>query len=149
MSNITNEYKKAFVEVQAVLNCLDKEDYNKIPTNVIEALEENKDKEYTYNYDENLEFDKWELTTEAKAILYNILKDYLATDEQKDYFNKREKFQFLQEEKEKNEKFDVNNIFKKEELKEEEKQEEQQMVKYKENIFKRMLNKIKEWFKIK
>jgi hypothetical protein len=148
MSNITNEYKKAFVEVQAVLSCLDKEDYNKIPTNITEALEENKDKEYIYNYDENKEFDKWELTTEAKAILYNILKDYLATDEQKEYFNKREKFQFLQEEKEKSEKFDVNNIFKKEEIVEE-KQEEQQMVKYKENIFKRILNNIRKWFKIK
>ena len=146
MSNISNEYKKAFVEVQAVLNCLDEEDYNKIPQNVIDALEENKDKEYIYKYDKNLEYDKWELTNETKAILYNIVKDYLLTNEQKEYFDEKERFEFLKEERAKEEKYDVNNIFKKEEVVE---QEEQQMIEYKENIFKRILNNIKKWFKIK
>ena len=37
-----NNYKKALVEVDAVLSCLDYNEYKKIPTNIIDAIENNK-----------------------------------------------------------------------------------------------------------
>ena len=78
-----NNYKKALVEVDAVLSCLDYNEYKKIPTNIIDAIENNKDEEYTYDYDEELEYEDWSLMPETKAILYNIFKKYLATEEQR------------------------------------------------------------------
>ena len=65
-------YKKALVEVDAVLSCLDYNEYKKIPTNIINAIENNKDEEYMYEYDEELEYEDWSLMPETKAILYNI-----------------------------------------------------------------------------
>ena len=43
MYNI-DEYRKAYVEVLAVINELDKEDYEKIPKDRIEHMEKEKDK---------------------------------------------------------------------------------------------------------
>ena len=68
---------KALVEVDAVLSCLDYHEYKKIPTNIINAIENNKDEEYMYEYDEELEYEDWSLMPETKAILYNIFKQYL------------------------------------------------------------------------
>ena len=46
MNNIkTQNYKNALVEVEAVLECLEDEEYIKIPTNVINAIKTNKNKE--------------------------------------------------------------------------------------------------------
>ena len=86
-------YKKALVEVDAVLSCLDYNEYKKIPTNIINALENNKDEEYMYEYDEELEYEDWSLMPETKAILYNIFKQYLATEEQRKYLQQKERLE--------------------------------------------------------
>lgn len=103
MTNIkSNNYKKALVEVEAVLKCLNYDDYKKIPQNIINAIEDNKDENYIYKYDENLEYKDWNLMPETKAILYNIFKQYLATKEQKEYFKEKELIEKNELEKEKN-----------------------------------------------
>ena len=47
MTKIANNYKKALVEVEAVLSCLDNKDYDKIPKSIIKSIRENKDESYT------------------------------------------------------------------------------------------------------
>ena len=89
MTKIANNYKQALVEVEAVLSCLDNKDYDKIPKSIIKSIRENKDESYAFYYNENLEYEDWGLMPEAKAILYNIFKKYLATKEEKNFLDKK------------------------------------------------------------
>ena len=126
-------YKKALVEVDAVLSCLDYHEYKKIPTNIINAIENNKDEEYMYEYDEELEYEDWSLMPETKAILYNIFKQYLATEEQRKYLQ-----------------YNSENLFKKEKGQETEKvvQEENNKLIVKRDLsFKKILAKLKSIFR--
>lgn len=106
-----NNYKKALVEVDVVLACLQYEEYIKIPRDIIDAIKINKNEEYIFEYDEELDYTEWDLMPETKAILYNIFKKYLATDEQKKYFIEKEKFQIMQLEREKTKKYKADDLF--------------------------------------
>ena len=78
------KYKDAYTEVYEILEQLDEEEYNKIPSNVITAIRENRNTEYEFEVDEELELKEQELLPETKAILFNIFRDYLSTPEQKE-----------------------------------------------------------------
>ena len=155
-----NNRKNAYTEVYTILQDLNEEEYNKIPPEVIETLDANRNKEYEYFLDDELELKDQPMLPETKAILFNLFRDYLATPEQKikiirmqnearqknelkkqqmyntDVFANKRSIQ--REELEKNETLEEN--------KTESNNEEKQIVIYKENIFKRILNKIKSLF---
>lgn len=141
-------YKKALVEVDAVLSCLDYNEYKKIPTNIINAIENNKDEEYMYEYDEELEYEDWSLMPETKAILYNIFKKYLATEEQRKYLQQKERLENYKIESEKIKKYNSENLFKKEkEVKKVEQEENNELIVKRDSSFKRILEKSKSIFR--
>lgn len=143
-------YKKALVEVDAVLSCLDYNEYKKIPTNIINAIENNKDEEYTYDYDEELEYEDWSLMPETKAILYNIFKKYLATEEQRKYLQQKERLENYKIESEKIKKYNSENLFKKEKGQETEKvvqEENNKLTVKRDSSFKKFLEKLKSIFR--
>ena len=141
-------YKKALVEVDAVLSCLDYNEYKKIPANIIDALENNKDEEYMYDYDEELEYEDWSLMPETKAILYNIFKKYLATEEQRKYLQQKERLENYKIESEKIKKYNSENLFKKEkEVKKVEQEENNELIVKRDSSFKRILEKLKSIFR--
>lgn len=143
-----NNYKKALVEVDAVLSCLDYNEYKKIPTNIIDAIENNKDEEYTYDYDEELEYEDWSLMPETKAILYNIFKKYLATEEQRKYLQQKERLENYKIESEKIKKYNSENLFKKEkEVKKVEQEENNELIVKRDSSFKKILEKLKSIFR--
>ena len=143
-----NNYKKALVEVDAVLSCLDYNEYKKIPTNIIDAIENNKDEEYTYDYDEELEYEDWSLMPETKAILYNIFKKYLATEEQRKYLKQKERLENYKIESEKIKKYNSENLFKKEkEVKKVEQEENNELIVKRDSSFKRIWEKLKSIFR--
>ena len=143
-----NNYKKALVEVDAVLSCLDYNEYKKIPTDIIDAIENNKDEEYTYDYDEELEYEDWSLMPETKAILYNIFKKYLATEEQRKYLQQKERLENYKIESEKIKKYNSENLFKKEkEVKKVEQEENNELIVKRDSSFKRILKKLKSIFR--
>lgn len=80
MSNRAN----AYTEVYTILQDLNTEEYNKIPPEIIKAIEENMNEEYEYELDEDLELKSQPMLPETKAILFNLFRDYLATSEQKE-----------------------------------------------------------------
>ena len=80
MSNRAN----AYTEVYTILQDLNTEEYNKIPPEIIKAIEENMNEEYEYELDEDLELQSQPMLPETKAILFNLFRDYLATSEQKE-----------------------------------------------------------------
>ena len=143
-----NNYKKALVEVDAVLSCLEYNEYKKIPANIIDAIENNKDEEYMYEYDEELEYEDWSLMPETKAILYNIFKQYLATEEQRKYLQQKERLENYKIESEKIKKYNSENLFKKEkEVKKVEQEENNELIVKRDSSFKRILEKLKSIFR--
>ena len=78
-----NNRRNAYTEVYTILQDLDDEEYNKIPLEVIKAIEENRNLEYDFELDDDLELKEQTLLPQTKAILFNLFRDYLATPEQK------------------------------------------------------------------
>lgn len=138
-----NNRKNAYKEVYTILQELNAEEYNKIPPEIIEAIRTNMNEEYEYELDEELELKEHQMLPETKAILFNLFRDYLATPEQKEKI-----IRMQNEERQKNEikkqkqyNTDVFESKQKENSKQNE-QETKQLIEYKENIFKKILNKI-------
>ena len=88
------------------------------------------------------------MSDEAKAIIANMFKKYWATDYQKERIEAKEKYDLEQLEKEKYERYNPNDIFKNREQSNSEANaiEAVEMVEYKESVFKKLFNKIKNLF---
>ena len=85
---------------------------------------------------------------ETKAILFNLFRDYLATSEQKQKIIKMQNEERAKNELKKQQKYETD-IFKNKKVEQQTNaiQEEKSLIKYKENIFQKIINKIKNWFK--
>lgn len=92
------KFKKALVEVDAILEELSMEEYNKIPEEVILCIDGIKDKNYNWEYDYNKEFENQNFSEYTLEILAYINGEYLLNNEQKKVM---EQFYELNEEKEK------------------------------------------------
>lgn len=149
-----NNRRNAYTEVYTILQDLDEEEYNKIPPEVIETLDTNRNKEYEYFLDDELELKDQPMLPETKAILFNLFRDYLATPEQRTKIIKMQNEARQKNELKKQQMYNtdvfanksINKTTKVDENEVEANNEEKQIVIYKENIFKRILNKIKSLF---
>ena len=147
-----NNRKNAYTEVYIILQELNEEEYNKIPPEVVQILKENSNEEYEYELDEKLELKEQPMLPETKAILFNLFRDYLATPEQKIKVIRMQNEARQKNELKKQQIYNTDVFFNKQkedtrekEIKQEDK-ENMQLIEYKENIFKRILNKIKSFF---
>ena len=77
-------YKNAYTEVYEILSYLDEEEYKKIPNEVIKAIKLNRNLEYSYELNKELDLQKQPMLIETKAILFNLFRDYLSTPGQKE-----------------------------------------------------------------
>ena len=148
-----NNYNNAFTEVYTILNYLDEEEYNKIPPEVINAINSNMNKKYNYVMNEKIDLSKQPMLDETRAILFNLFRDYLATAEQKEKIIKMQNEERRRNELRKQKQYDTNvfankerNITKTKENLADLENEKMQIVEYKENIFKIIFNKIKSFF---
>ena len=142
-----NNRKNAYTEVYTILQELNEEEYDKIPSEVIKAIEENMNKQYEYVLDDELELKEHTMLPETKAILFNLFRDYLAMPEQKEKIIKMQNEERQKNELKKQNKYNTD-IFenkKKEKTKQIEKSSKD-LIKYKENIFSKLVNKFKHWF---
>ena len=105
-------YHKAYKEVIEILKYLPKESVNKIPKTMIETFEKKQKKDYVFNIDINKTFEEQNLLEETKDILAIIFRDYWATPYQKEKIKKKEKYERLKIEQEKQKKYNTENIFK-------------------------------------
>lgn len=76
------KYANAYTEVYEILNCLNEEDYKKIPTDLIEVFEEYRNIDYDYEVNDEQDLSKQPMLKETRAILLNIYRDYLATSDE-------------------------------------------------------------------
>lgn len=138
-------YHKAYKEVIEILKYVPKESVNKIPKTMLETFEKKMDKDYVFNVDINKTFEEQNLLEETKDIFAVIFRDYWATPYQRERIKAKEKYDRQKIEEEKANKYNPNNIFKKEKSKMNTVENvipNIQMVEYKENIFMKILKKI-------
>jgi len=145
------KYANAYTEVYEILGCLNEEEYNKIPKELIEVFEENRNLDYEYEVNEEQDLVKQPMLRETKAILLNIFRDYLATPEQSQKIK-----QWLQAdreylEKQKQEKYNIN-VFENK-VNENQSNTNNRNIQLpveikKQSIFKKIINKIKKILKI-
>lgn len=139
-----NTYEKAYTEILEILKYLPEEEYNKIPKEKIEFYEKNKDEEYVYIFDSSIELNKQPMLTETRAIIVTLFRDFFATNDQKEklnvILNQNER---LYEEKLR-EKYNPDDIFKKQQNNNEIKKEETALVEVKqEKWYKKIITFIK------
>lgn len=139
-------YKMAYTQVLEILKRLPKEEVAKIPTEEIEFLKENCDKTYKYILSPNARLEECQISRKAYAILVVYFKKYFATEIQKQKLDFILKNNQIAIEKEKREKYGVDNLFKENKLEQEE-NKKVEIVPYKESFFKRVLNRIKKIFR--
>ena len=142
-----NNRKNAYTEVYTILQELNEEEYNKIPPEVIETIEANRDEDYEYELDDEVELKEQLMLPETKAILFNLFRDYLASPEQKAKIIRMQNEARQKNELKKQQMYNTDLFANKPKKNATENNNETiQIVEYKESIFKSILNKIKSFF---
>ena len=145
------KYANAYTEVYEILSCLNNEEYLKIPEELIEVFEENRNLEYEYEINDEQDLSKQPMLKETKAILLNVFRDYLATPEQNQKIKQWLQADRVYLENQKQKQYN-NNVFennkKYEKINNEESKTILPVVIKKQSIFYRIINKLKSFFKI-
>ena len=110
---VKTNYANAYKEVLIILDNLIKEDYDKIPKEYIKFLKSNCNNEYEFYYDTSKTFEEQELLDDTKYILFGLFEKFGATELQKEKIKSFKDNCYSQLEQEKKEKYDPNDIFKK------------------------------------
>lgn len=142
-------YPNAYKEVYEILKAVPKEDFDKIPTEFMQIVEKNMNKEYVFSIDPNAHFvEEQEILYETKAILAYVYLNYWATEDEKKIINAKFLKDIREAENKKREQYSTD-VFKK--IKEENNTNEEiktDIVVYNENIWKKIVNFIKKlWHK--
>ena len=82
------ELSKSLVQVEEVLKYLVEDEKRKIPREVFEFINKNKDKEYEWKIDKSKKLQEQNLSDEAIAILAYINMKYLLNNAQKELMEK-------------------------------------------------------------
>lgn len=149
---VSQEYSEAMAETLDILNHTQKEDVDKISPKFMEYLKNNASKTYESNLDHTKKISDMKLKEKTKVILAIIYRQFWCDKEQKMEFDKTLKNNELNYQKEIREKYNPDSVLKN--RKQENKLEktiiknEISTVKYKESIFKKFIDKIKNIFRV-
>lgn len=143
------EYTKAYTEVNCLLDFLPQSYIDRLPKKLIELIKRQSNEEYNIDIDTNKSLLAQNFSQKTKDLIAVIKYNYWSTDEER----QKLKNKFYENEhnyqKELFEKYNPNDIFKKKDVKPyitDNAEPSLQMVTYKENIFIRFINKIKNIF---
>jgi len=140
---------RSMTEVLEILSHMDKIYTEKLPKKFFEFLQSNQDTSYIPKFDSTKNIQDCVMHKETKALLgIMYLKYWSSEDQEKEYLqvleNNQKKYQ-----EEINEKYNPDNLFKNKGKSVEKVEENTQMIEYKESVFRRIINKIKLFFKLK
>ena len=129
-------------------------DYKKIPKDIILHYEKNANNNYNFKYDITRSLDEQNVSKTAKTIIAIFFRDYWATPEQRNKILNYEKYENIKEEEAKNEKYKIDDMFKKNEDKLIENtklnnEKNMPIIPKKQKIYKIIFEKILNFFKIK
>ncbi len=137
---ITKEMQYSISEVLDILKHTDEEEMERIPLDLIKGLNSNKDESYVSTIDYTKPLKESKISSKALSMLAYIYREYLSDDEEKEEFDKR----LYDNQMKDSEKYDVEKVF---EERKANRNEFLPVVIVHESIFRKIINKIKEWFK--
>lgn len=151
------QYANAYTEVLDILKYISKEDYEKIPKSKIKVFEENSNKNYSFKYDVDKTLEEQNVSEIAKMIIAILCRDYWTTNEQRYIIIKKQREAREEQERQIRERIEQNRKIKEDSLKVIDVSSDldldldysrgTNLEVYKEdNIFKRIISKIKEIF---
>lgn len=150
----SNEYGEAAVEVLDILDNTKKEDVKKIPSSFIKFLVDNASQDYVVNLDHSKPISELNIKEKTKEILGVIYINWWCDKKDQEQYKEKIKEQEMRKQEEIREKYDPNKIFENKKVQEHNKLEETTkeketftIIEYKDNIFKRIINKILKLFK--
>ena len=148
MESIRERLPKSYTEVVTYLSLLSPEELSKIPKEKIELYVKYMDNSYTYKIDFSKNIKEQQMMEETKAILSNLFRDYFANDYQKERIVAKEKYDLEKIEEIKREKYNPHKKLEERNTKNENYNiaETKEIIIYKENFFKKIINKIKNIF---
>ena len=147
---MTLEYKQSLKELDTILNIMGKEYINKIPTKLISFIKKNMDNSYISNINVNIPVNEQLLKNDTRLLLSLIYRSYWCNEEKRKELLEKDAYLKSEREKEIREKYNPDNIFKNKQkniISENNIANSVSMVQYKESIFKRIVNKIKNIFR--
>lgn len=146
------EYNKRLVEVDAILTELTEEELLKIPEEIRNLIKENKDKDYSWEYDKSKELKSQNVSRDTFEILAYLTTEYLLDEEQKKIVKQIYQINERKVEKEKSLAYKGKELFatdkvaannKKEDFRKMVQENGDLIVKTKENFFVKFISKIK------
>lgn len=105
------EYRNAYSEVLEILKYISKEDFNKIPNELIKLFKENANKNYVFTYNPDKTLQEQNASKATKYIIAILFRDYWATSTQRDKILAKEKFDKNKMEEERRKLYNPDNIF--------------------------------------
>ncbi len=108
------------MELYEIIKALSKEEKEKIPKAFLENLKDNMDKEYKFTLNKEKSILDQQYKVETKALFVELYERYLATGEEKQFWDKYDKICLNMIEEEKQRKYDTENIFNNRKLEKEE-----------------------------
>ena len=151
------QYANAYTEVLDILRYISKEDYEKIPKSKIKVFEENSNKNYSFKYDVDKTLEEQNISEIAKMIIAILCRDYWTTNEQRYIIIKKQREAREEQERQIRERIEQNRQIKEDSLKVIDVSSDLDLdldysrgtnleIYKEENIFKRIISKIKEIF---
>ena len=148
MNSINNmEYAIAAAEVLELLKNFNKEDLEKIPKEFINTLESKKAKDYIAEFDYSKSIEELNLRQSTKVMLGMIYREYWCNDEDRKEYDKLLRKNSYENQKKLREKYNPDDIFKKNNTLRKEKDGQEQLIQISENEpwykkLKKMITKI-------
>ena len=151
------QYANAYTEVLDILRYISKEDYEKIPKSKIKVFEENSNKNYSFKYDVDKTLEEQNVSEIARMIIAILCRDYWTTNEQRYIIIKKQREAREEQERQIRERIEQNKKIKEDSLKVIDVSSDLDLdldysigtnleIYKEENIFKRIISKIKEIF---
>ena len=146
---ISDSTRKAYTEVDNFIELLDEYHKNKIPKKLREFFKNEKEEKYIKNIYRNIPIKEQNLLQETLSLIAFLNLQYWCDDEEE---KKRLRKIYTENEKTSMKqmgiKYDINNIFKerRKEVIEEETKDNVAMIRYKDSLIQRIVNKIKKIF---
>ena len=146
------KYARAYTEVLELLKHIPEDEVDKIPKTELQFYENNCDKNYKYEYNDELRVDEQIISREANTVIIAIYMNHFANENQKSVIEKILKQNSVEEEKKKEEKYDIDKIYERNKKMQESGEINKENLpvdisKNEDSLIKRIINKIKSLFK--
>ena len=109
------KYKIALAEVDDILYFTDEDMKSQIPVSFLNFIKQNKKENHINNINPYLKIEEQNISEEVKAIMALIYRSYIASEEEKKEYQRKDKADLEKLEEEKRQKYSADNLFKNQE----------------------------------